>query len=535
MSDNKNQAFIKGAFILLIANIITKVIGMFFKIPLTYLIGEEGMGIFSTAYTMYSFMFVIATAGLPVAVSKMVSESEAVENNAESKRILSVSLVVLALIGTFGALILFFGADFLANAINCPRAANAIRAIAPAIFFVGVMSAFRGFFQGHQDMVPTAYSEVIESLGKLIFGYGLAYWFLKAAQGVKEKIDMGATGAVLGVSIGSFAACLAIFLIFLKRRGELFRKSGVKCEKSKWQIAKTLIKIAVPITLGASVFSLTSIIDMAMIMRRLEAAGFNSDSATALYGSYTGYAIPLFNLPPTLISAISISIVPAIASAYAAKNKDLVRSTTSLALKITTIFALPCAVGIAILSNPILHLVYHNTSATKSLSILGYAIVFVSLVMVTNAILQAMHKERIPVINMVIGGVFKVVINYILVAIPSVNINGAPIGTICCYVIILILNLCFIIKEMGISLSLKDFVIKPVICVAVMAAAVMASYKYMSSMHYAVAALLPIIIGVVVYFAMIFLMKTIKYDDVLMIPKGEKIADLMLKLKIIDK
>ncbi|MBE7053157.1 MAG: hypothetical protein E7391_02650 [Ruminococcaceae bacterium] len=531
MNDNKNQTFMKGALILLIANMVTKVIGMIFKIPLTYLLKPEGMAVFGAAYQIYTVMFIIATAGLPVAISKMVSESEVKGNKEESKRILSVSLLVLTSICFAGMLALFFGADMFANAISCPSAANAIRAIAPSIFFVGIVSAFRGFFQGHQNMVPTAWSEVVESTGKLVFGFGLAYYFIN----ITSNVDMGAAGAVLGVSLGSLLACVVVVAIFIKNRKKLFDKKTDSVVSSRRNIVKNLIKIAIPITLGASVFSLTSLIDLAMIMRRLKDAGFNEDTCKFLYGSYSGYAVPMFNLPATLISSISVSIVPAIASAYALKDRKTVNSTVSMALKVTTIFALPCAVGLSVLAKPILQLVYSDTSATGTLSLLGYAVVFVSLVMVTNAVLQAMQKEKIPVINMLIGGIFKIVINYILVGIPNVNINGAPIGTICCYVVILILNIFFIIKEMKVKLSVKEFVIKPILCVLVMAVAVLLTTHFTSGIHYAISTLLSILVGALVYVVMIFALKTINYNDILMLPKGEKLANIMLKFGIITK
>ncbi len=521
----------KGALILLIANIITKVIGMVFKIPLTYLIHEEGMAVFSAAYTIYSFVFIVATAGLPVAVSKMVSESEVFGNKKESKRILGVSLMVLTTLCFAGMLLLFFGADIFAKAISCESAAGAIRAIAPSIFFVGIVSAFRGFFQGHQNMVPTAWSEVVESLGKLIFGFGLAYYFVN----LTNNVDFGATGAVLGVSLGSLLACVVIVLIFLKNRKKLFDCTCVMPVSSRGKIVKNLISIAIPITIGASVFSLTSLIDLAMIMRRLKDAGFDETMSKVLYGSYSGYAVPMFNLPATLISSVSISIVPAISGAYAVGDKVLAKSTASLALKVTTVFALPCAVGLSVLANPILTLVYHNPSATDSLSILGYAVVFVSLVMVSNSILQAMGKEKIPVINMVIGGIFKIIINYILVGIPGININGAPIGTICCYVVILILNLSFIIKEMRIKLSIKEFVLKPVFSVIIMAVMVILCTYLFKSVHYAISTLLSILIGAIVYLTVIFAFKTIKYEEILMLPMGDKLSKIMLKFGIITK
>ena len=298
-------------------------------------------------------------------------------------------------------------------------------------------------------------------------------------------------------------------------------------------LLKKLVKIAIPITIGASVFSLTSLIDMAMIMRRLQAGGFTEDAANRMWGSYSGYAFPLFNLPPTLINAITISIVPAIAAAYAEKNYALASHTTCKSMKITILFALPCSAGMCLLSSQILDLVYSNTNATSTLAILSCAIIFVSLVLVTNAILQATGNAMIPVKNMVIGGVVKIIINYFLVSHPDININGAPIGTTACYIIILTLNIIDMKRKMKVKFPVGELIIKPVASVVIMIAAVIGVTPVFAGSSKVIAAGAPIAVGVVAYFAALVITRGIDEDDIALLPKADKLTRLCRKLRII--
>lgn len=517
----KNKSFMYGAAILLMANLIVKVIGAVFKIPLTYILGETGMGLFGTSYTIYTWLFVIATAGFPVAISKMIAESTAMGRAKETDKIFKISLLVLGIIGVLGTGILYLFADtFSFMTTNTFLAAPGIRAIAPAVFFVSIMSVFRGYFQGRQNMIPTAASEVVESLGKLVIGFGAAYLL------VGRGVEYGSSGAVFGVSMGAGVAMIMLIVVFMVgRRKETEVKSGEVSRAGA--ILKRLIVIAFPITIGASVFTLTSVIDLAMIMRRLAVAGIGEKDAIALYGLYSGYAIPIFNMPSTLVSSISVSIVPAIAAAYVKRDIDETQKIINGGLKITTLFALPCAIGIALLSNPILTLLYNNGRAASMLSILGYAVVFVSLVLVTNAILQAIGKVWVPVINMAAGGVLKIVINYFLVGNPSININGAPIGTTCCYVLILLLNLIVIAKTMGIKYDISSLLVKPLLSVAVMAVAVLIGYNIFGESGRILAAAVPIMAGALSYFVMILITKPLADDEILMLPKGEKILKIL--------
>ncbi len=534
MAQNRENStsFMHGAIILLIANALVKVIGAVFKIPLTYVLGEEGMGYFSTSYQMYTWMFIIATAGIPVAISKMVSESRAKGRNYEVKRILSISFKLLCVIGTIGFLTLYFGAEFFARVLlKNSQAAPGIKAIAPAMLFVSFMSAYRGYFQGHQNMLPTAVSEVAEAIGKLAVGFFAAY-------AIKEWLGLGiefsSAGAVFGVSFGAALGCLALVIIYVKskRKGQ-FSEEEIGVSESDGTLLKRLIRIAIPITIGASVFSLTSLIDMAMIMRRLQAGGFTEVEANKLWGSYSGFAFPLFNLPPTLINSITISIVPAIASAFASGNSLGASHTTCKSMKITVLFSLPCAVGMSLLAQPILNLVYGRTHATETLEVLSVGIVFVSLVLVTNAILQATGNAGVPVKNMLIGGALKVIINYFLVSHPQVNIKGAPIGTTVCYIVILALNIKDMKRHMKIRFPFGELVFKPLISALIMGLVIIVINPITSGMGRLLSAALPIAVGAFVYLLALVVMKGINEEDIELLPKADKLVKICKKIKII--
>lgn len=526
MSSDKKQNFMKGALILMIANIVVKVIGAAFKIPLTYLLEEEGMALFATSYTMYTWLFIVATAGIPVAISRMISESRTKGNFKEVKRIFAVSQKLLVGIGVVGTLVLFFGADMFAGWLGNPDAAMGIKAISPAVLFVALMSAYRGYFQGHQDMLPTAFSEVSEAIGKLVIGFVCAYFLMK------YSVEYGAAGAVFGVAMGGFLGFITLYAVYVFKKKKNISDQGFGSVRSDGTILKELIRISVPITLGASVMSLTTLIDTAMIMHNLQTGGCSYEEAKILYGSYTGYAVPLFNLPPTLISAITISLVPAVASALADGDMKLARQTAGNSISITTLFALPCAVGMAIFSEPILALVYNNTKATETLGILGYAIVFVSLVMVTNAILQSAGKEKVPVINMLIGGIVKIIVNWVLVRNPHINIVGAPIGTIACYGVILLLNIIWLIKVLKVKLSPLQYILKPVISVAIMAVCSLTVYKFLPFGN-KISLVVAICVAAVTYVAGLLIMRTVNEELVTSIPGMTRFVPMLKKLHLI--
>lgn len=525
------QTFVQGATIIAAAHILVKVIGAGFKIPLELMIlGKEGMGIYNSAYTIYNWLFMISTAGLPVAVSKMVSESVSVGNTVEAKKIFSISKRLLLLVGAVGSAVLFFGAELFADALAAPSAKYAIMAMAPSLFFVALMSAYRGYFQGQNNMTPTAISEVIEALGKLVVGLALGFAC------IGYGLQYGAAGAIGGVTTGT-AFGLAALLLYsgaTRRRSAKYTSRSRGAVRSTGSLLRQLIYIAIPITLGVSVFTLTSLIDTAMVMNQLQGLGYSESQRLTMTG-YLGHAVTMFNVPPTIISAIAVSIVPAVCAALAVGNRRLAVENTKSALRITILLALPCAVGLCVLASPILQLVYKDANYSFLLNVMGLAVALVTLVQVGNAILQSYGKVWVPVINMAVGGVVKIVVNLALVSRPEININGAPIGTLLCYFTVMALNLRSIKKVTGISYEFSDFVLRPLVSVLVMGMATLVSYDFFNSLlsNYIASMLLAICVAGVVYFSMMFLVHGVKREDVLLLPKGKQLYALLCKFHLL--
>ncbi len=573
----KGSKFLKGALVLAAANFLVKIIGAFFKVPLYELIGKEGNGIFNVAYQIYTFMFIIATAGFPIAVSKMVAESIAKDDVYDAKRIFETAVFLLGSIGLVGSMILYAFAGKLALLLGNPDSEMAIRVIAPAVFFVSIVSAYRGYFQGKQNMYPTAGSEVVESTAKLVLGIAAAFVFMSMVvdTNLTEVIDFtnktissthnrtmySATGAIFGVTAGTFLALILMIIIYsCKEKRE--KPIPMQPIRTRRNILKNLVLIAIPITIGASVSSLTSLVDLATIMNRLvinpevfdkysyifaEGSEFAKSAieegwngavmlqkkANSLYGMYTGQAQTMFNLPLTIVVALSMSIVPAISTALAEKKPGEAGEITASVLRITMLFALPCAMGFFVLSEPILRVLYSDANASLLLQKLALAVAFVALVSVSNAVLQAYGRVYFPVVNMLIGGVVKVIMNYML--IPIWGIDAAPIATTVCYGIIALLNIICIILVLKVKLSFVYMVIKPIVASVIMGATVLVVYNAINHIlpDSRITTLASIAIGAMVYAVAMVLVKCLKKEDVLNLPKGEKIAGVLERYKLI--
>ncbi len=572
---NNGKKFLQGALILAGANLLVKIIGALFKVPLRELVGDDGMGIFNVAYQIYTFMFIIATAGFPIAVSKMVAESIANNDEYDAKRVFQTATFLLGVIGLVGSTVLYAFADNLAGFLGNADSAIGIRVIAPAVFFVSLLSAYRGYFQGRQNMYPTAASEVVEAAAKLLLGIAAAYAIMGMKISVNapgtsfpenvlsshERTIYSSTGAILGVTAGTFLALLLMIIIYSCKEKSVKPMSGQQI-RPRSDILKNLILIAIPITIGASVSSLTSLVDLATIMNRLvvnpnvfdsythlfaggtefwgkaleegwEGVTLLQKKANSLYGLYTGQAQTMFNLPLTIVVGLSMSIVPAISTALAEKKRGEASMMTSSILRITMLFALPCAVGFYVLSNPILLVLYSDANAGMLLQKLAFAVPFVAFVSVSNSVLQSYGKVYYPVVSMLVGGVVKVVMNYTL--IPIWGIDAAPIATTACYGIIALLNCCCIVFRLKVKLDVISMLIKPLCAALVMGAVTIAFYNMMSGLlpESRLVTLASIAVGAVIYLVAVIAIKGVKREDVLNMPKGEKIAGILTKYKLL--
>ncbi len=527
-AQSSSDSFVKGAFILGLSGIFVKIIGAFFRIPLANLLGPEGMSYYQSAYPIYNFFIVLATAGLPTALAKIISEQRALGDYRNLNRTFKSGMILMTTVGLLGTLFMYFGAEFIVRGIKNPNAIFAFKALAPAIVIVSVMAVFRGFFQGFQHMKPFASSQIYEQLARVSVGYGLALVFLSSGT------EYAAAGATFGATTGAIAGLAVIYFMYRKFRklNELTFSSQMTGELIPIRkVIKRIVLIAIPITLGAAVMPLMSTIDVMLVMNRLTDIGM-AEEANDLYGMLSGYAATLVNLPTVVTSAIQISIVPAVATLFVKQQAKALSHTIQNGIRMTLIISLPATAGLVLLARPIMELLYpsqieYAQTTGNILSILGFGVIFLGMFQVSTGILQGLNMQNRPALNLMIGATFKVILTYILVGIPSINIYGAAISSLVAYGTATVLNLRTMGKHANITFELKTVLLKPLIAVLAMSVAVLASYQgALLILPGKLATIVAIGLGMVVYFIMLFKTKTLTEEDYAMMPGGSKLKKI---------
>ena len=521
-----------GALLLSAAGIIVKVLGMLYKLPLANLLREEGMGYFNSAYTVYSFFFLLSTAGLPVAISILVSAalSRSDRGRREALRILRVTIGCFALVGLCICLLLVLLSGHFARWIGNPPARASIAAIAPALLFVCILSVLRGYFQGCGNMFPTALSQIVEALGKLTFGILLARWAMLRYKDASSS----ASFAVLGVSIGTFLALACLLPAWIREGKRAPSISGEEGRESALSITRRLWKIALPVTLSSSVMSLAGLLDLFVVLRRLTDAGYTAGVANALYGSYSGLAVTLANMPTVLITPIACSAVPILSSAMARGRLEVARSVSATALRVTVLIGAPCAVGMSVLAKPILCLLFEDAMAERAapmLTVLAPSILFIAISNVSGALLQAMGKVKLPLISMSVGALIKLISAWILIG--RYGIQGAPMSTFLCYFAIALLNLGMLANQ-EVKICFHIFGV-PVIAAIACGATAILGYGMCSVRWDSLAVIVAAGMGGAVYGLLIVVMGGITRAEWRLIPGGRAICRRLEKWHILKR
>ncbi len=548
----KKQGFVQGALILMLANIIVKVGGAFFKIPLANAIGDNAMGYFSFAYFIYSMCFLIATAGLPVAISRMIASSLSRKKLREADKIYRVSLLLFVLIGLFATATLFTLAPLIAKGANSPQLALCIRTISPIMFFICLVSCTRGYFQGNQNMIPTAVSQVIEVMGKL--GLGLFAGIFASRQGYSAPVV--ASFALSGVTLGVILS--AVYMTFAKAVAKRDREVGLTDHpRSGKAIAGELIAIAIPITISSSIMSMTSVIDSMLAVKRLNdtCVGISyysenmNELAMAIYGAYMAKSVTLFNLPTTIVQPFAISIIPAISGAGAKGNFEDLKKTIDFTFRIVGAICLPCAFGIGVMAKPIVHLLFSgnkelftnaegtaffsNDVAGTMLTVIAPAIAFSGLITVSAAVLQASGHERKSILSTCCGVLTKALTIWLLIGIPSVGHLGIPLSTLLCYLVMFSFNMFFLSHFLHYRLDFKKTLMIPLIAAAACGATAGGVYLLVAPFSAKLGTLVGILCAVPVYLILLFRCGGFKKDDVLQLPKGQTILKLLIKVHLL--
>ena len=530
--------FLKGAAILSIAGAIVKILGAFYRIPLNNILGSEGIGYYQTAYPLYVLLLTISTAGFPVAIAKLVSEKRALGDHRGAHKVFKVAFLGMLIAGLLTSLFVFANAKAVVRSWGNEDAYYALIALVPALFFVPIMSAFRGYFQGRQTMTPTALSQIAEQIFRVAAGLLLTYYLLDMG------LPIAAGGASFGGSIGAIAGAITMTIIYFSKRGEIGEelRNSPENEESASKIIKDLLAIAIPITIGAAIVPIMNSIDTLLVFKRLETIGFTKEEANSLFGQLTGHAQTLINLPLIFSTALSISLVPAISMANTKQDYRGIRNITSSGMRITLLIGLPAAFGLFILAEPIIGLLYFKlspeeiASTGRILSILSFGVIFLTFVQSLTAILQGLGKPMVPVINLAIGAAIKVFLTYVLTGIPNINVKGAAISTVIAYFIASLLDLMAVGKYTRLKLDVVDIFIKPFFASGIMAlVARLVHMGFTTIIGSRLSTIVAIIIAAVVYFILLLTIGLLTYEDFKLLPNGDKIANKLVRFKLLKR
>lgn len=488
----KKQSFVAGAAILIIANAISKILGALFKIPLTYILQEEGMAIYNTAFSVYVMFLAFVVSGIPTAVSKTVAQSEP----KKAFGITDTSEKLLIILGLAGSALLYFGAEFFAYAMKEPGAVTAIRYISPSVFFVALGTGCKSFFHGSSSMISPALSQVVEAVAKLVIGYGLAVMFIGFGK------SAAAAGAIAGVTIGEIIATAILLGAYLAVRMK------VKPEKTgKWEYLRELIAIALPLLMIEAALNAVSVTDTSVLRTRMLDAGLSDEEARILYGAYTGYAMTIFNLPIGILGTIGVSLMPITAAAVS--NGDMRRAKRPIqsGIELSLFISVPAAVMMWIIPDELLYLLFKNTFSALMLKYMAPCVVMLSLIQMISAVLQACGRILTPAVVSCGGLILKLVLMWFLCGIPELNIYGAIISANIIHILILIVDWVILRRVTGLKMGIFKALIPPTIAAWMMAAVVKQALQYCTESALSVIAVCGV--GGAVYVILMCIMKNL--------------------------
>jgi stage V sporulation protein B len=534
MPERNGKNLVKGTLVLISGNIIVKILGALFKLPLANIIGADGMGLYNASFIVFDIFLVLSTAGFPLAISKMVSKASALGKESEALKIFTVSRNLFLIIGLTCTVIMLAGSKLFSELIGNTRSYYSMMALAPAIVFVSIMSAYRGYYQGTNDMIPTTISQIVEAVCRLVIGLSLS-WYLKQAG---FGIEIVAVGAIVGITIGEFSSTLALGLIHHFKVKKNTHKQ--KCKTSSISIIKTMFATSIPIGISTLIIAVINMLDNSVVMHRLQYIGYTEKQANILYGCFN-MAFTVFSLPITIVAALTISVFPVLSYAFACKDYRRVSKVASASLRMAMMASTAAAALFLSLSYPIVQLLYFKQPqdaavAAPLLMMMGPSAIAISLTMLTTCILQSIDKLLLPSRSMIIGGIACLVLNWFLVGNKAIGIYAAPVGIFVCYTITCILNIFAIRKSGQIKISYKNLFYKPLLPAVIMAfTGIIAFGATVSNLGLLKASAVSMILCLINYTLVLFLNKSIDKQDLLMLPKGKVIVGSLEKLRLLPK
>lgn len=537
----RGSSFVKQAAILAIAGLLVRFLGFVYRLPLTNMIGDEGNAIYAGGYYIYTFLLILSSAGLPAAISKLVSERIAVKQYRNAHRVFQAALVISTSLGVFFAIVMGLGARGLANLIGIPDSYYSLLTLCPTLVIVAIMSVFRGYFQGMRTMVPTAISQIVEQVFNAFFSVYLAWLFMNihVPEGMTKNIPLASAGGTMGTGVGALAGLLVVLFSYCLIRPYLLRRAE-RCrqlyEESRRELIGRVLQTAFPIIAGTAIFSITNLIDMGMVVNILQDTGFSETEAKALYGQLSGKYVTLTTLPVTISTAIATAVLPSIAASVKLRERKQVRRKMALTYRVSMIISVPAAVGISALGPQIIHMLFPSAAdGGMLLTVGGVSIIFLALCQTSTGILQGIGHIQIPVIGAIFGAIAKVILNLLLIRIPAVNVLGAVLSTTGCYLVAGVFDVVMLSRLTGTRFDIMGSFFKPIIGSVAMAAATIGSYYLFDWLlgSNTAATLLAICVAILVYGLVMLLIKGIVEEDLQTLPGGGRCIEFLQKLHLL--
>lgn len=532
----KKEGFMQGVITLMFSQVLIKILGLVYTLYLTNRqgFGDKGNGICASGYQIYALLLTISSIGVPSAISKLVSERVAVGDNKGAHRIFKIAFATFAVIGLVGSLLLFFGANVIANQwLQIPDAEMTLVALSPAIFFVTVASVMRGYFNGRQKISVGAKSQTLEQVFKTLLTI-IVVEVVAILSNVST--EWMAAGANLATTLATFLGFSYLFLYYRSERKEVATeiKNTVNYKYERVStIIKRILLVSIPITLTAIMSSINKNVDSFTVVRNLRAF-MPEDQATALYGILGGKVDTLTSLPLAINVAFATALVPAISAAKAKGDNKTITEKTSFSLLISMLIGLPCTVGMFIFAQPILNLLFPNANdGALILQISALTIIFTILDQTINGALQGFGKLIIPTISLATGVFVKFIFNITLIKIPSIGVYGAAWGSVACHLVAFCIVFTMLRKNIKLNLTFSKFVIKPVIATAIMG--ICSYFIYLALKGIIIerlATIIALFVAVVIYTLSIVVLKIFTKDEFKMMPAGDKIVKFLEKIKI---
>lgn len=550
MADNRRSSgVLVQAGILAMASMIVRVIGLLYRAPLTAIIGDEGNGYYGTAYNIYTIILMVSSYSMPSAISKLMAQKLAVGEYRNANRVFRCALMYGVLVGLVGSGLLFFGARFLVPDV----AVCVLQVFAPTVFLFGILGSMRGYFQARGSMVPTSVSQILEQLANAVVSIAAAWLLMQTAVGADptRRAQLGAMGSALGTGAGVLIALL--FMVFCFRRSKEGRKAEIlsdatgKEEKYRIFLRDTILVIT-PFMLSGVIMNLTTSLNQTIYMRMLiDLKGAGETATTTLYGIFSNKAVVISNIPISIATAVSSAIIPGISAAYARRDETGARRQVGNAIRITSIIAIPSAVGLAVLARPITMLMFPQMEslelASSLLSLLAVTVIFYSISTITNAALQSIGRMNLPLVSAGIALVVQTVVLVLLLRFTDLDVRALVLVSILYSVMIFAVNQYYLRRFLGIRQDVRRDYLQPLVCAALMGAAAKAVY-YLVSMaaepmrnlpkgfyfHNLAATAAALLAAVLVYGYTMVRSGTIRRKDLLSMPKGQLLVRLMEKL-----